>query len=204
MDVDLDAVKVYDPIKMQEGIYCSKIMINGDELQFQLPKNTIRLNTEKKKCIISVVDPKIQELIKNISQLVMKKTSDHSNDWFGKCISFEECEQIYKEALLEDKLYSFYDENTNFYTSSQNEIDPETLDEELKGIPLIKCGIIVFTKTSFFIRWEVSQLKIKKEKKENNNVLVEYSIRDLEEHANPIENINDDDLLKKIENITLF
>jgi hypothetical protein len=204
MEVDLEKVKVYNPVKMNEGVYCSKIMINSEELQFQLPKNVLTLNKEKKKCTICVEKEEIHNLIKSISELIITKTSTSSEKLFGKLLSFEECKQIYKEALLDNLLYCFYDENTNFYTTSEREIDPDTLDTELKGIALIKCGLIVFTKTSFFIRWEVSQFKIKKEKTKNvEDILMDYSIRDLEEHDEPLEDIPDV-LSKKIENITLF
>jgi hypothetical protein len=204
MEVDLEKVKVYNPVKMNEGVYCSKIMINSEELQFQLPKNVLTLNKEKKKCTISVEKEEIHDLIKSISELIITKTSESSEKWFGKLLSFEECKQIYKEALLDNLLYCFYDENTNFYNNSEREIDPDTLDTELKGIALIKCGLIVFTKTSFFIRWEVSQFKIKKEKTKNvEDILMDYSIRDLEEHDEPLEEAPDV-LSKKIENITLF
>ncbi len=203
MEVDLEKVKVYNPVKMNEGVYCSKIMINSEELQFQLPKNVLTLNKEKRKCTICVEKEEIHDLIKRISELAVAKTSESSEKWFGKLLSFEECKQIYKEALLDDLLYCFYDENTNFYTTSEREIDQDTLDTELKGIALIKCGLVVFTKTSFFIRWEVSQFKIKKEKTKNEDILTDYSIRDLEEHDEPLEDIPDV-LSKKIENITLF
>ena len=205
MEVNLDKVKVYNPVKMNDGVYCSKIMINSEELQIQLPKNVLTLNKEKKKCTICIEKEEVCDLIKGISELVVAKTSESSEKWFGKSLSFEECKQIYKEALLDNLLYSFYDENTNFYTTSEREIDPDTLDTELKGIALIKCGLAVFTKTSFFIRWEVSQFKIKKEKtvKENEDILTDYSIRDLEEHDEPIDKTTDD-LSRKIENITLF
>jgi len=204
MEIDLEKVKVYNPVKMNDGVYCSKIMINSEELQFQLPKNTITLNREKKKCTICIEKDEIHDLIKSISELIVTKTAESSKKWFGKELSFEECKQIYKEALVENLLYSFYDENTNFYTTSEREIDPDTLDTELKGIALIKCGLIVFTKTSFFIRWEVSQFKIKREKiKKVEDILTDYSIRDLEEHDEPVEDVPDI-LSKTIENITLF
>ncbi len=116
MEVDLEKVKVYNPVKMNEGVYCSKIMINSEELQFQLPKNVLTLNKEKRKCTICVEKEEIHDLIKRISELAVAKTSESSEKWFGKLLSFEECKQIYKEALLDDLLYCFYDENTNFYT----------------------------------------------------------------------------------------
>lgn len=203
MEIELNDVKIYDPIKMNEGVYCSKIMVNSEELQFQLPKNKLTLNKEKNKCTICIKNTDICSVIKNISQLIITKTSENSDKWFGKTLSFDECNQIYKEALLDDLLYSFYDENTNFYTSSQKEIEIDTLPNELNGIALIKCGLVVFTKTSFFIRWELTQFKIKKSSKHNDIILVEYSIRDLEEHDEPVEDLTDS-LTKKIENITLF
>ena len=39
--------------------------------------------------------------------------------------------------------------------------------------------------------------------KENEDILIDYSIRDLEEHDEPIDETTDD-LSRKIENITLF
>ena len=70
------------------------------------------------------------------------------------------------------------------------------------GISLIKCCVIIFTKTAFYIRWEISQFKIKKE---SDKKIIEYGIRDLEEHNESIEKNEMENKLKdRLKDISLF
>jgi len=60
----------------------------------------------------------------------------------------------------------------------------------------------VYTKHSFFIRWEISQFKIKKPKEQEEVFKFdEYMIKDLPDHETPI---NGDELAKKLDEICLF
>ena len=71
------------------------------------------------------------------------------------------------------------------------------------GIAIIKCCVIIFTKTAFYVRWEISQFKIKIPEEKLN--LIEYSIRDLEEHNISIDDFNIENKLKdKLKDISLF
>jgi hypothetical protein len=197
---DLCDLKIYRPVKVDENIYYSKLMLNGGELTIQINKNNLKLNKEKMKCVLDI-DESTLNIIKKVSDLVIKNTTKHSNSWFGKEISETDCESIYKEAAVSDKLYCFYDENTQFYTSKNTELNIVDLENELNGIALLKCNAVVYTKTSFFIRWEISQFKIKREKpKEMYN---EYMIIDLPDHLIQLK-CEIDDIESKLENITLF
>ena len=205
MNIELDNIKVYNPNKRNENVYCSKVMLDSNELQFQLQKTEIEINKETGKCKISISDEEIKSLFFGISNVIISKTSENSEKWFGKKLSSDECSQIYKEACTNDILHCFIDSDTIFFDSMKTELDIEELPDKMKGICLIKCGMVVFTKTSFFIRWELSQFKFKKDKtKISNDIhLSEYSIVDLEEHNTPMEE-DKDNLSKKIEAITLF
>ena len=78
----------------------------------------------------------------------------------------------------------------------------EDLPSEVEGITLLKCSAIVYTKHSFFIRWEISQFKIKKPKEQEEVFKFdEYMIKDLPDHENPIDG---DPLSKKLDEICLF
>ena len=205
MNIELDNIKVYNPNKRNENVYCSKVMLDSNELQFQLQKTEIEINKETGKCKINVSDRSIKSLFSDISEVIISKTSENSEKWFGKKLSIDDCSQIYKEACTNDTLHCFIDSDTVFFDSSKTELNIEELPDKMNGICLVKCGMIVFTKTSFFIRWELSQFKFKKDKNKTSNDihLSEYSIVDLEEHNTPIDE-DDDNLSKKIENITLF
>ena len=76
----------------------------------------------------------------------------------------------------------------------------------MEGIALLKCSAIVYTKNSFFIRWEISQFKIKKPKHLDQDMedvfeFNEYMIKDLSEHATTIDEEN---LMRKLDEICLF
>ena len=61
--------------------------------------------------------------------------------------------------MITEKAYRPY-----FYKTKNTQVSIEDLPTELEGIALLKCSAVVYTKNSFFIRWEVSQFKLKKQK----------------------------------------
>ena len=90
-----------------------------------------------------------------------------------------------------------------FFTfQKKNSVSVDDLPSENEGIALLKCSAVVYTKHSFFIRWEISQFKIKKNKLEEEVfTLEEYAIKDLPDHDLPIDG---DPLVKKLDEICLF
>ena len=196
-----DELLIYDPIKTPKNIYYSRILHNSEEISFQVEKNKVVLDKVKSKATL-VLDEKSLNCIKKISDSVIELTSEKSKTWFGKELNIEECRGIFKNNLIDNKLMCFYDENTVFYDSINKELDVSTLSDELYGIALVKCEVVVYTKTYFFIKWEISQYKIKHQKSEIlNEYLLEYKIKDLPEHS---KNFTDDEIVKKLEDITLF
>jgi len=198
---ELCDLKIYSPVKTEGDIYYSKLMLNDGELIIQTNKNKLKLNKDKMKCVLNI-DETTSEVIKQVSNVVIKNTASRSKEWFAKEISESDCESIYKEAVVSDKLYCFYDENTQFYTSKNSDMKIEEIEDELNGIALLKCNAVVYTKTSFFIRWEISQFKIKRDKPKE--LFDEYMIIDLPEHSNQLEVNTLDNIESKLENITLF
>lgn len=197
-----DDITIYDPINTHKNVYYSKIMYKETEISLQIPKNTLVLNKEKQKAKL-VIDETTADFIREVSKSVIAITSEKSQDFFGKEISVEDCESIYKEALVSDNiLHCFYDDDTYFYISKKEQASIEDLPVEIEGIALLKCSAIVYTRHSFFIRWEISQFKIKKSKEpEEIFKLDEYIIRDLPEHDSPMDG---DPLAKKLDEICLF
>ena len=196
-----DELLIYDPIKTPKNIYYSRILHNSEEISFQVEKNKVVLGKVKSKATL-VLDEKSLNCIKKISDSVIELTSEKSKTWFGKELNIEECRGIFKNNLIDNKLMCFYDENTVFYDSINKELDVSTLSDELYGLALVKCEVVVYTKTYFFIKWEISQYKIKHQKSEIlNEYLLEYKIKDLPEHS---KNYTDDEIVKKLEDITLF
>ena len=200
-----DDIEVYDPVNTNKNMYYSKVMYKNEELSIQISKNTLKLNKEKNKSKLNI-DEETVKFIKEFSKAIIEITSDKSERFFGKQINVEDCESIYKEALVDDTLHCFYDEDTYFYESKTKQLNIEELPSEIEGIALIKCSAIVYTKNSFFIRWEVSQFKIKKPKHseqdiDNISALNEYMIKDLSEHETTID---EERLIKKLDQICLF
>jgi hypothetical protein len=195
-------IEVFDPVNTNKNVYYSKIMYKNAEISLQLPKNVLTLNKDKKKAKLTV-DTTTGEFIKQVSRSIIEITSEKSEKFFGKEISVEDCEIIYKEALVNDTLHCFYDYDTYFYISKRDSISVDDLPTENEGIALLKCSAVVYTKHSFFIRWEISQFKIKKNKLQEEEVftLEEYSIKDLPDHELPTDG---DPLVKKLDEICLF
>lgn len=189
------SLKLFDPIKTKNDIYFSKIINNGDEFTFQISKSSLLLNKEKKKAKLQLNDSEI-ETINSIADEVKRLTSENSEKWFGKTIGLEDCSAIYKDAIVDCVLHCFFDENTIFFSSNE-QFDINDIESDLKGIALLNCVGVVYTKTSFFLRFEINQFKIKSEKK----VVNDYLIKDLDEHALSTE---EESIIKKIEDITLF
>lgn len=194
-------IEVFDPVNTNKNVYYSKIMYKNAEISLQLPKNVLTLNKDKKKAKL-FLDNATGEFIKEVSRAIIEITSEKSEKFFGKEISVEDCEIIYKEALINDTLHCFYDDDTYFYISKKESVSVDDLPLENEGIALLKCSAVVYTKHSFFIRWEISQFKIKKNKlQEEVFTLEEYSIKDSPDHELPIDG---DPLIKKLDEICLF
>lgn len=192
MDV---SVELHDLVKTSDDIYFSKLMNNGEELIFQTKKNQVYLNKDKQKAKLTLDEESIKT-IRAIAEEVIRITSENSKSWFDKEISIEDCNSIYKDAIVDSVLHCFFDENSVFF-SCKDQFSIEDLECELKGIALLNCVGVVYTKTSFFIRWEISQFKIKTDKKSVN----EYLIKDLDEHDRSLQ---DENIAKKLQDITLF
>lgn len=196
-----DEIEVYDPVNTNKNVYYSKVMYKNSEISLQVGKNTLTLNKDKNKAKL-VIDEETANFIREVSKAVIEITSEKSNDFFGKEINVEDCESIYKEALVNNVLHCFYDEDTYFYETKRDQVNVEDLPSEIEGITLLKCSAVVYTKHSFFIRWEISQFKIKKPKEQEEVFKFdEYMIKDLPDHENPIDG---DPLSKKIDEICLF
>jgi hypothetical protein len=196
-----DEIEVYDPVNTNKNVYYSKVMYKNSEISLQVGKNILTLNKDKNKAKL-VIDEDTANFIREVSKAVIEITSEKSNDFFGKEINVEDCESIYKEALVNNVLHCFYDEDTYFYETKRDQVNVEDLPSEIEGITLLKCSAVVYTKHSFFIRWEISQFKIKKPKeKEEVFKFDEYMIKDLPDHETPIDG---DPLSKKLDEICLF
>jgi hypothetical protein len=194
-------LSIYDPIKTAKNIYYSKIMHESEEISFQIAKNNILLDKIKSKAVVTL-DYKSLECVNKISDAVIQFTSEKSKSWFGKELNLDECKTIFKNNLTGNTLNCFYDENSVFYDSKNTNIEISELGDELHGICLLKCDIVVYTKTYFFIKWEISQFKIKPEKSPMLSIyLTEYRIKDLPEHS---QSYKDDEIVKKLDDITLF
>ena len=192
-----DTIKIYDPNKTSKNILFSRIMHNSEEISIQLPKNNIILNKEKNRCNLILTDDMLK-LISELDDTIIEITSENSEKWFNKKLNVSECKSIYKNNIKDNTLCCFFDENTVFYKSKKEIFNIENVPDEIYGIALIKCDVIVFTKSYFYTRWVISQIKIKEIEETEELLFTEYSIIDLPEHE------IDEKYIKKLEEITLF
>jgi hypothetical protein len=195
-------LSIYNPIKTSKNIYYSRIMHNSEDISFQAEKNKLVIDKPNNKCSL-LLDEKSVECIKKITDAVIEYTSEKSKEWFGKELNLEQCKSICKNNLTENNLTCFYDENSIFYETKNKNLNITDLSDELYGIALIKCDVVVYTKTYFFIKWEINQFKIKSDptEKEISIYLTEYRIKDLPEH---IKSTKDEEIVRKLDTITLF
>tara|TARA_B100001564_G_C20663539_1_gene682667 strand:- start:2717 stop:3316 length:600 start_codon:yes stop_codon:yes gene_type:complete len=195
-------LSVYNPVKIQDGVFYSKVILNDEEIIIQVKKNKVLLDKINNKALLDL-DSKTRKDIAWIGEEVIKETAKNSESWFGKNISLDDCKTLYRDCIDDKKLKCFYDENSNFYQNKNEPIEHSDLQDEMPGIAIIKCCVIIFTKTAFYVRWEISQFKIKTSEEKLN--LIEYSIRDLEEHSVSIDDFNIENKLKdKLKDISLF
>jgi len=188
-----DSVTLFNPVMTKPDVYFSKIMHDGEELTQQLNNVSVTLNKESGKLKIKISEKDIKT-INDISDIIITKTSENSEKWFSKHRTEDECNKLYKNALIDDTLHCFYDENTIFYTKDKMQLSEEDLPCEMYGIALVNCIGVVYTKTGFFTRWELTQFKIK----DSGN---KYLIKDISEDEIPISKT---ELFKNMENLTLF
>jgi hypothetical protein len=194
-------LSVYNPVKIQEGVFYSKIILNDEDISIQVKKNKVTLDKTNNKALLEI-DSKTKKDIAWIGDEVIKETSKNSETWFGKHITIDDCKTLYRECIDDKKLKCFYDENSYFYKNKNESIEQSDLPDEMLGIAIIKCCVVIFTKTAFYVRWEISQFKIKQD---SDKKIEEYSIRDLDEHNDSIEKNEMENKLKdKLKDISLF
>jgi hypothetical protein len=202
MGIITENILIYSPNKVDDSVYFSKIMDGSSEITFQVPKTKIQFDKEKDKCKILIDEKTISE-IENISKDVIRITSEKSKDFFGKELDIDSCSNLYRNAITSENLLNcFYTDDTYFF-DSKTQLDISDIKDEITGITLLKGDVVVYTKTAFYIRWEIQQIKVKREreKKEQENFLTEYSIIDIEEDNSPSETQK---IARKIKEITLF
>lgn len=202
MGIITEGILIYAPNKVDDNVFFSKIMDGSSEITFQIPKTKIYVDKEKEKCKILLDDQSISEL-KTISKDVIRITSEKSSEFFGKELDIDSCSNLYRNAVTNENLLNcFYNEDTYFF-DKKTVLNISDIPEETTGIVLLKGDVIVYTKTAFYIRWEIQQMKIKnaKEKKHAEQILRDYSIIDLDEDDKMLATEN---IAKKIKEITLF
>lgn len=196
-----ESILVYHPNKVENEVFFSKIMDGSSEITFQIPKTKIHFDKDKEKCKILLDENSISEL-ESVSKEVIKITAEKSNDFFGKEIDIDSCTSLYRNAVSDGNLLNcFYSSDTYFF-DRKNELDVAEIPDETTGIVLLKGDVIVYTKTAFYIRWEIQQMKVKTEKssKHNETLLSEYSIIDI-----PEDEIGETEkIAKKIKEISFF
>ena len=201
MGIIKESILVYQPNKVDENVFFSKIMDGSSEITFQIPKTKIYFDKEKGKCKV-LLDEDCISKVETISKDVIRITSEKSNDFFGKEIDIDSCTGLYRNAVNDGNLLNcFYSDDTYFF-DRKKQLDISDIPDETTGIVLLKGDVIVYTKTAFYIRWEIQQMKVKTEKSQKTceNILTEYSIIDMQED----EIDETEKIAKKIKEICLF
>lgn len=196
-----ESILVYRPNKVDDNVFFSKIMDGSSEITFQIPKTEIHFDKEKEKCKILLDEASIKEL-ESVSKDVIRVTSEKSSDFFGKEIDTDSCSSLYRNAISDGNLLNcFYSSDTYFF-DRKTELNVSDIPDETTGIVLLKGDVVVYTKTAFYIRWEIQQMKVKTEKSSNPKkaLLTEYSIIDTQED----ETSETEKIARKIKEISFF
>lgn len=196
-----ESILVYHPNKVENDVFFSKIMDGSSEITFQIPKTKIHFDKDKEKCKILLDEASISEL-ESVSKDVIRITSEKSNEFFGKEIDFESCSSLYRNAVSDGNLLNCFYSGDTYFFDKKTELNVSEIPDETTGIVLLKGDVIVYTKTAFYIRWEIQQMKVKTEKssKSKETLITEYSIIDIpEDEIDETEKIS-----KKIKEISLF
>jgi|TARA_Y100000389_G_scaffold130801_1_gene128220 hypothetical protein len=196
-----ESILVYQPNKVENDVFFSKIMDGTSEITFQIPKTKIYFDKDKEKCKILLDEASISEL-ECVSKNVIRITSEKSNEFFGKEIDIESCSSLYRNAISDGNLLNCFYSGDTYFFDRKNELNISEIPDETSGIVLLKGDVIVYTKTAFYIRWEIQQMKVKTEKssKQKETLLTEYSIIDI-----PEDEIDETEkIAKKIKEICLF
>ena len=196
-----ETILVYQPNKVEDSVFFSKIMDGSSEITFQIPKTKIHFDKEKEKCKILLDEHSISE-IETISKDIIRITSEKSKEFFGKEIDLDSCSSLYRNAISDGNLLNCFYSSDAYFFDRKNELDVAEIPDETTGIVLLKGDVIVYTKTAFYIRWEIQQMKVKTEKssKHKETLLSEYSIIDI-----PEDEIDETEkIAKKIKEISLF
>jgi hypothetical protein len=196
-----ESILVYRPNKVEDNVFFSKIMDGSSEITFQIPKTKVYFDKDKEKCKILLDETSISEL-ESVSKDVIRITSEKSNEFFGKEIDNDSCSSLYRNAISDGNLLNcFYSDETYFF-DKKTELNVSDIPDETTGIVLLKGDVVVYTKTAFYIRWEIQQMKVKTEKssKPKEILLTEYSIIDTPED----ETSETEKIAKKIKEISLF
>lgn len=196
-----ESILVYRPNKVEEGVFFSKIMDGSSEITFQIPKTKIYFDKEKEKCKILLDETSISEL-ESVSKDVIRITSEKSSEFFGKEIDNDSCSSLYRNAISEGNLLNCFYSSETYFFDRKTELNVSDIPDETTGIVLLKGDVVVYTKTAFYIRWEIQQMKVKTEKssKSKETLLTEYSIIDTPED----ETSETEKIARKIKEISLF
>ena len=196
-----ESILVYRPNKVDDNVFFSKIMDGSSEITLQIPKTKIYFDKEKEKCKILLDENSIKEL-ESVSKDVIRITSEKSNEFFGKEIDNESCSSLYRNAISDGNLLNcFYSDETYFF-DKKTELNVSDIPDETTGIVLLKGDVVVYTKTAFYIRWEIQQMKVKTEKssKPKETLITEFVIIDIPED----ETTETEKIEMKINEISLF
>lgn len=196
-----ESILVYHPNKVENDVFFSKIMDGSSEITFQIPKTKIFFDKEKEKCKILLDETSISEL-ESVSKDVIRITSEKSNEFFGKEIDNDSCSSLYRNAISEGNLLNCFYGGETYFFDRKTELNVSDIPDETTGIVLLKGDVVVYTKTAFYIRWEIQQMKVKTEKssKSKETLLTEYSIIDTPED----ETSETEKIARKIREISLF
>lgn len=196
-----ESIFVYRPNKVDDNVFFSKIMDGSSEITFQVPKTKIYFDKEKEKCKILLDETSISEL-ESVSKDVIRITSEKSSEFFGKEIDEDSCSSLYRNAISEGNLLNCFYSSETYFFDRKTELNVSDIPDETTGIVLLKGDVVVYTKTAFYIRWEIQQMKVKTEKssKPKETLLTEYSIKDTPED----ETSETEKIARKIKEISLF
>lgn len=170
---NLSKLSLDNPEKVKDLFYLS-IKYESDFFYLQTPRmyvtedpigHGINLIFDNKKSGESL--RQFYKSFRDIEKKICKLVSDGSESWFSKKITQKETKELFKTSLvlpqtLDDKITLNIQNGINFeiYNQKKNKIELNALKPNMEVITLLLPNELVITSTSFYIVWEIAQMKV--------------------------------------------
>lgn len=175
---DINKLTFDEPIKKKSS-YLSEIKYdNNEEWWVQIPK--LKMKKMNENSMIMEANKQVFNLMRMIDMKVLEHYSNKSEEWIGKYLNFEQCEDLYNSCIKMPYEYStnFVCElnlirmhnklHTMFFNNQKKPIQIEDIKDDTNLTCILQLKGLIIRKNNMKLVWEATQVKVheKKEKQE--------------------------------------